>query len=298
MKKLIDTHDFEARDPFVTKIKDKYYRCYTDDFVLYMSCASTIDGLSTAEGKVVYTPDKSHGNNLWAPELHVIDGKFYVYITGDDGDEGHHRMYCLENATDDPMNPYVLKGKVADETDKYAIDGNILHHNGNMYLTWSGREGDVSGCQKLYIAKMKSPWELDSPRVQISTPEYDWEKLGGTGKPGKSYINEGPFAFKAEGKQYLAYSAAGSWCEHYCIAMMELVGEDPLDPKSWKKFPEPVFCTNELVKGAGHCSLLCEEDKIYVFFHAWDKDEETIKWNTVATWYGEMKLENGKFTVV
>lgn len=302
MKKLINANGYAPRDPYVIKHNGKYYRCFSsaaDSGAVWVACADTIDGLSSAEGEVVYTPepDREYSRNLWAPELHIIDDRCYIYVACDDGNSNNHRMFVLENGSNDPMKPYTMHGKIADETNKYAIDGTVMRHKGNLYFVWSGREGDVSGCQKLYIAKMESPYALASERIMISTPEFEWEKRGGTGKPGKSFINEGPFALVHDGVQYLFYSAAGSWCEDYCIAMLELVGEDPLDPKAWKKHGAPLFSSNELVKGAGHCSIVCENDQMHVFFHAWDRDEEEIKWGTVAAWHGEMKRKNGVFII-
>ena len=300
MLKIVNAGGVSPRDPMVCKHKGMYYRCFTKDTnAVWVSCAKDIAGLLTAPEQEVYRPEpgREYSCNLWAPELHIIDGKCYIYVACDDGDKNNHRMYVLENGCDDPLQPYTLHGKLAPETDKYAIDGTVLHHKGQMYFVWSGREGDVSGCQKLYIAKMDGPCALATDRVLISTPEYAWEKRGGLGIPGKSWINEGPFAFTWEGRTWLAYSAAGSWCEDYCIAAMELVGEDPLDPAAWKKLDEPVFSRNETVKGAGHCSMVRDGGKTHVFFHAWEREETQIVWCTVAAWCGELTRKNGRFTI-
>ena len=48
---------------------------------------------------------------------------------------------------------WTFKGKVADENDKWAIDGDVFEHNGQLYMIWSGWEGDKNGQQDIYIAK-------------------------------------------------------------------------------------------------------------------------------------------------
>lgn len=287
-----------VRDPYVIKHNNKYYRCYTEDSEsISIACADTIEGLSGAKGKRVYRAEKGceYSCELWAPELHILDGKCYIYVACDDGDNYNHRMYVLENGSDDPMQDYTMHGKITDSTDKWAIDGTVVKIHDKNYFVWSGWEGDVNVCQNLYIAEMKNPYELASERYLISTPEYDWEKLGATDT--LPYINEGPFGFYLDGDYYLSYSAAGSWCEDYCIALLKLVGDNPLDAASWEKFDTPVLSANELVKGAGHCSIVCEDDQLTVFFHAWDKDETTVRWDTVHMWRAVLRKTEDGFVI-
>ena len=294
MKKLIDkVESFETRDPFITKHNNKYYRCFTKDTAsIFIACSDTIDGLTDAESKCVYIPEegREYSKELWAPELHIIDNKCYIYVACDDGDNHNHRMYVLENNSDNPVDSYVMHGKITDDSDKWAIDGTVAKYNGRYYFIWSGWEGDVNISQNLYIAEMKNPYELKTGRVMISKPEYEWEKIGSTGEVESPFINEGPFAFTADDTLYIAYSASGSWCKEYCIALLKLAGDDPLNPDCWKKTDKPVLSCNDKVLGAGHCSAVCEDDTIHIFFHAWDINEEKINWKTVSVWHGNMKL--------
>lgn len=300
MKKLIsETGDSALRDPYVIKHNGKYYRCYTAKCdIVSVACADTLDGLREAEGKTVYVPkDPKCGKEIWAPELHIIDGKCYIYVACDDGNNHNHRMYVLENGSSDPLDAYTLKGKISDGTDRWAIDGTVFEIKGKRYFIWSGWEGYENVSQQLYIAEMNGPCELKGERHLISEPEHEWEKRGATGKPESPFINEGAFGIYVNGEYYLLYSASGSWCADYCIAAMKLIGDDPLDRRSWKKFESPIISSNELVKGAGHCSVISENGELCVFFHAWDKDETTVKWNTVSLWQGKMKVDGDKITV-
>ena len=294
MKKLINKKgNTTTRDPYVIEHNNMYYMCFTKETQsIYISCADTIDGLIHAESKCVYIPEENreYSKQLWAPELHIIDNKCYIYVACSDGDNHNHRMYVLENNSNDPIDDYTMHGKIMDKSDKWAIDGTVMRYKGENYFVWSGWEGDTNICQNLYIAKMKSPYELATERVMISTPEYDWEKIGATGKEESPYINEGPFAFTVDGNVYITYSASGSWCEDYCIALLKLVGETPLSPDSWIKSDAPVFSVNDMVKGAGHCSVICEDDVFHVFFHAWDKEQENISWETVSVWHANLKI--------
>ena len=302
MKKLFDfTGAFSSRDPDVVFYNGKYYAlAASDGDSLSMITADRVEDLGSAKPTVVYRAEKGkpYSKQLWAPELHIIDGKCYIYVACDDGNNHNHRMYVLENGSDDPMAPYTMHGKISDESDKWAIDGTVFSFQGKRYFAWSGWEGDVNVAQNLYIAEMKDPYTLSSPRHLISRPEYDWEKAGATSEIESPFINEGPYAIILDGKLYLTYSGAGSWCEDYCIALLALEGEDPLCPSCWKKREKPIFSANEVVKGAGHCSLVKTEEGILVFFHAWEKNETVIEWNRVSAWCGKLVANGETFRII
>jgi GH43 family beta-xylosidase len=147
---------------------------------------------------------------------------------------------------------------------------------------------------------MSDPYTISSDRVLISTVTYDWEKIGSTPEDteGKPYINEGPFAIVENNCLYLAYSASGSWNTGYCIAFLKLCGNNPLDKEKWIKYSEPVLSCNNIVKGAGHCSIIQEEDKKLIFFHAWESSCEEIRWNTVDTWQAELIIKDDSFSII
>lgn len=293
MKKIRPfTNELSSRDPAVIFHNGQYYGCFASaGDTLSIICAPDVEGLTKAEPVKVFTPEAGTmwSKQLWAPELHVIDGKCYIYVAADDGDNHNHRMYVLENDSNDPLIPYTMHGKISDDTDKWAIDGTVFSHDGKRYFVWSGWEGDENVCQNLYIAEMADPFTLCSKRHLISTPEYEWEKYGADGTPESPFINEGPYVFTLGGKTYLSFSGAGSWCEDYCIALLELAGNDPLDKNCWKKAEKPLFSGNETVFGAGHCSVIVREygNSADVFFHGWSKGA-TVVWNTVDFWHGEL----------
>jgi GH43 family beta-xylosidase len=128
-------------------------------------------------------------NDIWAPEVHWLDNRWYIYFTAtNDAPERdlHRRIYVLESVNTDIFGDYVLRGQLRPtDADEYAIDGSIFLHNGRKYFLWSGREVSAGGPQNIYIAPMANPWTLSGPRVLLSTPEYNWEKHGW-------WVNEGP----------------------------------------------------------------------------------------------------------
>jgi GH43 family beta-xylosidase len=67
-------------------------------------------------------------------------------------------MYVLEGTSQDPQGKYVFKGKIADSTDKWAIDGTMLTRaNGSKYFIWSGWEGTALFISIYLITCMSKP---------------------------------------------------------------------------------------------------------------------------------------------
>lgn len=241
-----------GQDPWVVRQGDEYVYCFSKRNRIWVSRADYLEDIGKATPTAVWTPleNTMHSKELWAPELHYLIGKWYIYAAMDDGDNHNHRMYVLEGTTQNPQGPFVFKGKITDSTDRWAIDATVLQMGDKLYFIWSGWEGDVNVQQNLYIAPMSDPLTISGPRVCISKPEHDWELNG------KPLINEGPEVLKNSGKVFVIYSASGSWTDDYCLGQLALVGDDPLGPNAWTKKPQPVFSRTENIFGPGHASFV------------------------------------------
>ena len=85
-----------------------------------------------------------HLRQVWAPELHHVDGRWYVYFAAGDGTPGSHRTYAL--VADDPLGPYRELGPVRDSAhDVWAIDLTVLPLADRLYAVWSGWENAMDG---------------------------------------------------------------------------------------------------------------------------------------------------------
>lgn len=259
-----------AADPWVVRDGDSYLYCYSIGNGVAVTRAKNLTDICRENDKVCYRApeDTMYSKEYWAPELHKIDGRWYIYVAADDGNNHNHRMYCLGATTDDGAGEYEMLGKITDESNKWAIDGTVFANEGEHYFIWSGWEGDINVAQNLYIAHMKNAYEIDSPRVLISKPDFEWEKRCCTGK--LPTINEGPAILSRDGQVRLIYSASGSWSDEYCLGMLTFKGGDPLDPQSWEKCTSPVFEKNEGAYGPGHCSFTLSPDgsEDWMIYHA------------------------------
>lgn len=259
-------------DPWFYRHDGRYYHCYSVGNGVAVRAADRLSELTTAEGTVVYTAPAGTDRscNYWAPELHFINGRWYIYVAADDGRNENHRMYVLSG--DDPTGPFTMEGRIADPADKWAIDGTVLQKDGQLWFLWSGWEGDSDGQQNLYIAPMDSPTHISGDRVLLSAPDLKWERQG-------MAINEGPEILQKDGAVYVVYSASGSWTDDYCLGMLRLTGCDPLRADHWAKSLLPVFKKARTAYGPGHCSFVSSADgeTDYIVYHA--NEESGTGWN-------------------
>lgn len=245
-----------------------------------------ITDIRNAEKKTVWMPtDPTNKYDLWAPEIHHIDGKWYIYYAADDGNTDNHQMYVLENTHSDPFQgEFTMKGRIStDKDNNWAIDGSVFEHQGKLYMVWSGwqtRRVDTE-TQCIYIARMANPWTLDSERVLISKPELEWERhyknVDGSEPSHKIFVNEGPQPLKSPQGKYIhiVYSASGVWTPYYALGMLTAPTDaDLLNPASWQKSPQPLFkqSPENSVYGTGHNSFFKSPDgkEDYILYHARD----------------------------
>ena len=262
-----------SADPWVIQHDGQYYSCESrhQDTIWIRKAKSFID-LEQHEGTMIWSAPAFGPNSrsLWAPELHRIQGKWYIYYAADDGLNENHRMWVLEGLTDDPAGPYRCRGTL--DTTAWAIDGTVLQMpNGSLYFIWSGWPGKENGQQHLYIAPMSNPWTLSAERTLIARPEHAWECVD-------MAICEGPQILQNDGRTFIVYSASGSWTEDYCLGLLELEGRDPLKPSTWKK-RGCVFCKTDYVWGIGHCCFVKSPDgaEDWIVYHA--KSKRKKGWN-------------------
>ncbi len=256
----------QRADPYIYKHEDGYYY-FTGSVPEYdrleLRRSRTIEGLRDAERVTVWRKPETGpmSANIWAPELHRIDGKWYLYFAAAhtaETNEGlfDHRMYALECAADNPLDgPWTEKGQIATEWESFALDATAFEHRGKTYYVWAQKDPQIAGNSNLYISEMKNGWTLTGPQTMISQPEYEWEKIG-------FLVNEGPAVLKRGGKIWMTFSASAT-DHHYCMGLL-FADEDAdlLDAASWTKLPEPVFATSEEngQYGPGHNSFTVGEN--------------------------------------
>ena len=267
----------QRADPYVYKHTDGTYYFTASvppyDTVVLRS-SKTLAGLAEAEEKVLWRKHESGpmSKHIWAPEIHYLFGKWYIYFAGGEiDDEWEIRPYVLECQGDDPMqDEWIEKGKmVRAEGDEFSfeafsLDATVFENKGRWYYIWAEKVGVGKQISNLYIAEMKNGYTLKTIQVLLTTPDYDWERHG-------FWVNEGPGIIKHNGKIFMTYSASETGIQ-YCVGMLTADEDaDLLDPRSWTKERYPVLATNEEkgIYGPGHNSFTKDEEgNDIIVYHA------------------------------
>ena len=277
-------------DPWVIYRGGYYYLTYTTGSNVQIHRAIRLagtNGIGPSAAVAFFSPPAPFNQNVWAPELHFLRGKAYLYYAADDGINADHRMFAAESSSTGPTFSFAAKGKVYDATtDRWAIDGTVLEApNGSLYFIWSGWPGTTDGLQNLYIAPMSDPLTVSGPRVLIATPNLPWE----------SWIEEGPEVLQRNGMTFVVFSANLSWTDYECLGMLVNTDGNYLNPSSWTKSSTPVFATFSSASGAvygpGHCSFTksLDQSEDWIFYHAakysgagWNRDirMQSFSWTT------------------
>lgn len=271
-------------EPWAVFHRGVYYYTQGEENKIILRKTTDLTALHAAETKTVWLPPTREASfHLWAPELHFIDNKWYIYFAGDDGNMDNHQIYVLENEAADPLEgEFKMKGAIqTDQTNNWAIHATTFEHDGKRYLLWCGwkqrRINEEIQC--IYLAPMKNPWTIDGPRVLLSQPEYEWERQWVNPDGSKTaypiHVNEAPqfFYSKNRDKLLIYYCASGSWTPYYCIGLLTATpGSDLLDAASWKKSPEPVFrssAENEVYGPGSPCFVPSPDGRQwYMLYHA------------------------------
>ncbi|QDS73293.1 hypothetical protein FKW77_005208 [Venturia effusa] len=205
--------------------------------------ARTLEGLKEGERMVVYKgTDPDTCCNVWAPEIHNIDGTWHIYFAaGGSPFLDQQRLYVLEGGRT-PWGTYKFVGRL-NGANNWGIDGTVSIIHNKRYFIWSCIDKKV---QSLCIALMTSPSTLAETHV-ISHPDNGWERM-----QGRSPVNEGPAVMQRNGKVFLTYSASSCFTNDYSLGLLTLKPEqDPLIWDSWVK-TGPVFKTAYNNYGPGH----------------------------------------------
>ncbi|MFZ6756123.1 family 43 glycosylhydrolase [Undibacterium sp. Ji50W] len=265
-------------DPHISLHEDGYYY-FTATVPEYdrieLRRARSINDLGTADAKVIWSKHASGpmSHHIWAPELHFIQGKWYVYFTAGRAEAiWDIRLYVLENSSANPLEgEWIERGQLKTGRESFSLDATTFALAGQRYLVWTQRDpAPDKKNTNIYLAKMDTPLSITGPVALLSRPDYDWEKV-------KYEVNEAPAVLIRNGRVFITYSASAT-DENYCMGLLSASADAGLlDSKVWQKSTQPVFKTNaaNAQYGPGHNSFTTTPDgkTDVLIYHARDYRE-------------------------
>ena len=263
--------DYLLGDPYATYAGGAYYYTQSNGDGLEIFKSDTLSGMQSAENKFVWTAADHGLYDVWAPEIHFVDGIWYAYFaaTTAQGANNTHRMYVMTSQSADPFGAWNTAVMLALPENKWAIDGSLfINADGKMYFIWSGWANTWDGVndqpQNLYICEMSSPDTVKAGTTRVLINDHS------VGSEWKQNIVEGPSVFINGDKVFLTYSASYSGWNNYNVAYAELTG-DPMLSQSWveKGFIMRTNSGTDVVS-PGHASVVPSPDgsELYLVYHA------------------------------
>lgn len=288
-------------DPWVVKQGTTYYYAQSIANGIWVSSSPTLTGVITSPPSMVWAAPTTGWNqaNVWAPELHFIDGQWYIYYAAGALGTPYTSQHAgvLQSAGTDALGPYTDLGMLytgdtlgSPTSNRWAIDLTVAQIGTQRYAIWSGWATTATTDrtpQQLYIARMDHPWAISTNRVQIAAPTASWEI--GT----ELNLEEGPEVLEHGSDVFVEYSTRESWLTDYRLGQLRLqsAAADPLVPTSWIK-SGPVFTGNAAVYGVGHASFTTSPDgtENWIVYHSkvstapgWDRNIRMQKFTYGAT---------------
>ena len=243
---------------------------------LVLRRSRTLAGLASAPERALWRHLASGPMSgfIWAPELHLIDGRWIMYFaagpSGGGEDVFRIRTYAVACDGGDPMTGrWSVLGQLETPWDSFTLDSTSFVHRGRRYLAWAQREPGIDTNSNLYVAPLATPLTLAAAPARLSVPTLAWEVQG-------FKVNEAPAVLERNGRLFMTYSASATDAR-YCMGMLTARADaDIMDPAAWTKSPTPVFASSpeNNVWGPGHNSFTVDErGRDMLVYHARDYRE-------------------------
>lgn len=218
-------------------------------------------------------------NRLWAPEMHKIGDKYYLYYSA--AENSSATLHCSVAVSDSPKGPFT--NNIAEGVDGSkprfdfgfaSIDGSVfVDDDGKMYYYFA--KDQVDGISTIWGAELENPYTLKGPAKQLTRVGYS-KTTGNETQPwetAQGRWNEGPYMVKHGDIYYLTYSANMYTSKYYGVGYA--TSFSPLDD-----FEKPADCMLmgseklansadewDYASGTGHHMFITLGNQTYVVYH-------------------------------
>jgi len=188
-------------------------------------------------------------DDFWAPEIHIIQGRFHIYFTARDVKSDLLAIgLATSNSVLGPYKPQQEAFLVV--PGMWVVDSTVINHDGQLMLCWVGQ-------RYIRVRNMTDDGMAfkDNNTVALFQPDLEWEADG----------TEGPWYLFRNGYHYIFYSGNDFCTDRYALGVARS-SVSPAGP--YEKHPTPFLWSNDIFKGPGHGSIVRDLDgKGYVYVH-------------------------------
>ena len=217
--------EINIRDPFILNYDGKYYMYgtrgtnfgqKTKGFDVYIGT----DLENWSDPIEAFNSEKYslNRNANWAPEVHIFNGKFYMFATFEQ-ENGYRGTYSL--VAEKPEGPFVpcSDGALTPE-DWWSLDGTLYVSKDNKpYLVFCHEHVQIKNGTICFI-------ELDeSISKAVSEPVFLFsgsDAYGAEYVEGNGYVTDGPFLYRGiNGRLYMIWSSIVNHSYYQCLAVSD-----------------------------------------------------------------------------
>ncbi len=261
-------------DPYILKANGKYY--------IY---ATGICGVETFTSDRLLGGWKYLGRTLaeagmtefWAPCVIERDGVFYMYYSSvPSGTEDMHEQAIKVATSSSPEGPFVYRKTILPA---FSIDPHVVKSGEAYYIFYSVNDWTAERAGTYIVAdKLLDMFTPEGKPVPIVVPTLDEEIfMYDRFKKGQNWHTvEGAFYFRVGDDHYVTYSGNCYQNEKYFLGYAYAHGrENDVRRLRFEKQPSadiyaPLLCRNSEEEGTGHNSVIEEDGKLYLVYHARD----------------------------
>ncbi len=249
----------DCPDPGVLADQGTYYLSCTsgDDPDAFPIYASSDLVHWTAVGHIFpsgYWPSWA-AQDFWAPEIHLIGGKYVAYFAARDTDG----MLSVGAATStSPTGPFTDIGQpLVHDPSMGEIDPTEITVGGTPYVLWKDDGNAIGKPTPIHAqAAASDGLSLTGSPVTLITNDQAWEGA----------VTEGPWMVEHGGTYFLFYSGNSYDTASYAVGVAS--APSPLGP--FTKASGPILASNGAWAGPGHCSVIDTlEGDPYMVYHSW-----------------------------
>ncbi len=257
--------DYHAYGTVIPPVKARYFGVmHSADLVHWTSLGGALEPV-----------DLPTAVDYWAPEVAVIDGRYFLYYSTGMEDRLHQLRVAI---ADRPEGPFVDAGRsLTPDDDPFTIDAHPFRDDDGQWYLYYARDfldGDRPGTA-LVVDRMLDPLTLAGERRTVLRASADWQifqrqrpMYGGVYD---WHTLEGPFVVKRQGRYWCFYSG-GSWTDA-SYGLSYGVADSPLGPFVEPDGSDPLILRSVpgRVVGPGHASITVAPDgSDQLVYHSWD----------------------------